>query len=236
MLELLKLVVDVFTKAIPGIVGKRRTDKLADLGAKLFVLYVACNEMLLRGERIVALLAELDERGSIVDPSGKRVVPQYHDVMRLIHEQGIDLVRVTQAIDEWAPHLQILNGEAYNSLVLRLSGKGDDLDELVRKFRYPVPTGRITETDLTVDRRADNLPRELVMELSLLREGHGMPDEVLIFHGETIIRSVRAFLTERDPRVGLAAIRVSLEQLRAALIQNFTLEDILPKFEARGAQ
>lgn len=244
MLELIKFLVDAFVKAVPGIAGKRRAAKWADLGTRLFMLYTLCNEMLLRGERIVVLLEELDTRGSVVDPSRMRLLPQYWEVTRLMFEQGKEIARVQETIDEWASHVQILSGIAYNRLVITVNIKGADIKWIVcRVTDHGGPkTIRIDDVDV--------VPRGIVAEVSpetvsdtpsqyLLEDAHYLSyfvppmyaEERVVAEADAALAMIRLYLTDRDPKAGLTLIRDSLDQFRAALIQNFKLEDILPRIK-----
>jgi hypothetical protein len=243
MLELVKLIVDALVKAIPGVAGKRRTAKLADLGTRLFTVYTVCNEMLLRGERIVALLEELDTRGSVVDPSGTRILPQYWEVTGLIIEQGAELARVQVLIDEWAPHVQILSGTAYNRLVLSVGGKGDDIQWMMarKRGRRYGPAIRIDDADPAVSptTASDVPPWDLIKDIRYLnhfnfRQEDILVDEDVVPEADTELAILRSYLTDRDPKAGLALIRDSLDQFRAALIENFKLEDILLRVTNRS--
>jgi hypothetical protein len=56
VIEIVKALVDLLTRAAPALTGARRRQKFTSIGADLFVLYFRLNEVLLTADRIVRSL------------------------------------------------------------------------------------------------------------------------------------------------------------------------------------
>jgi len=56
MIEALGVLVDFLVRAVPGAVGRRRKQKIDDIGAQLFLLYFRLNEMIVTAEQILTVM------------------------------------------------------------------------------------------------------------------------------------------------------------------------------------
>lgn len=56
MFELLKTIIEVLAKAVPGILERHKARRLRTVGAELFVLYSSINKILVTGYAVVSSL------------------------------------------------------------------------------------------------------------------------------------------------------------------------------------
>lgn len=227
MFEFLQLLADAVARAVPVMAKKKERDASAKLGAELFLVYVQFNESLVLGEDIVRSLEVYVERmsehlrtggDSYALTAGRWVTDQ-------IHQQVRNLTDVRNRINSRGWELRILDGQATNDLWFLLDRKMSALDALsaaVDRERLPLRTnGMLIDEHGTLSTDSmlgyHDLERDLTAN-SVPMNARWTPE---------VLAVVERYLAVRKPREQLAAIRASLEQIRAALEANFTITDVL---------
>jgi hypothetical protein len=236
MLEMLRILADAVSKALPALTKARRENKLRKLGAELFLLYVQINEALICAGRIVSSLEVYIERMSEHRQSGRDGVALNAGewISFEIEKQTLNLARIGQTMQHLRTPLQIVDATSYAQLEPLIEGKRNALDLLLRVMRRGrLPIGVPSRSDaleLIEAYRRSRLPwregyNELVDVLeSKLAERSVSSDSPW---GENTYQIVSTYLETRKPRDEIAMIRAALDRLRECLEQNFSIQDVL---------
>jgi hypothetical protein len=116
-------------------------------------------------------------------------------------------------LNQLALELQLILEDAYRRLDLLWAGKDNDLDALLHAhYRQSLPVGDLNEPD----NKSLSFGNTSWKEISTQEPWDS-----------TAYRAISACLQMRNPREQLAAIRHVLHDLRKALLEHFTVEDIL---------
>jgi len=236
MLGFIQFVLDLVSKALPAIAKGRKADRLNDIGVELFWFYVRVNEALMQGERIVNLLeaCAADRRPGV---PAQVEADRTNDLRRLLAEhaqiQRRNLTRIVVIVDEWSGHLQIIQGESYVKLRKLLIEKSGALCILLGMIDYH----RLLPLSFPIELLEPWLSTPGPSDVLSVRRAHDEFDAAIrrqsIDLGAPWTSETRdiakAYLAERNPRQQLADIRVSLEEIRSALADTFSLGEVLLK-------
>ncbi|MFI5623466.1 hypothetical protein ACIA03_08380 [Nocardioides sp. NPDC051685] len=234
MIEFLKLILDLATKAVPGMVSRSERDRSAQLGAELFLFYVQLNDALVTADQIVVLL-ELYER-QLADAI--RVTGQRRDtwvrreLLEVVRKQLTSIQLIGERLDDLNWELQVLDGKSVAALTFLLDEKVSALAVVFEMLRYGRLPLRIE--GIMIDDPLTELPEIRTTRVFEFRDEaeasaisvYGEPQTAAVSDREAL-RQVRTYLAVRKPREELQHIRDNLEQLREAIASNFTIHDIL---------
>ncbi|HEY0501815.1 MAG TPA: hypothetical protein VGD48_39130 [Kutzneria sp.] len=220
MLEFLQPLVDLIAKALPALAKRRERDEAAKLGAELFLLYVQCNEALVQGELIVQALEQVRAGGST------RYLAQ------LIDEQLHKLKAVAIRLNHWQFEFHVLEGRAVLDLIFMTDWKISALHTLrgaILDHGLPLRSTGVLIDDDGVIQLGPGPSHPAMLGLNYQLSDELAADTVPLDQpfGPDVPALVERYLTVRKPREQLDRIRDSLEKIRAALVANFTVSDIL---------
>jgi hypothetical protein len=208
MLEAIKVAIELLSKSInPSAISEwRRKKKLQEIGARLFLLYMMLNEVLLTGEDI---LDELYREGSLASKEGQG--EQQEDepiwrrrIRRLLKQQSENFEYIYDQLYLLRPELVAIDDESDYS-VHRLLGN---------KFRRLAVVCELIEDDRIP-------PNNLLSGFSIVEESISCS---VPWTAETYAK-IEKHVSEG--RKGIEDIRVALGQLRTSLKETFSVQDIL---------
>jgi hypothetical protein len=208
MLEAIKVAIELLSKSInPSAISEwRRKKKLQEIGARLFLLYMMLNEVLLTGEDI---LDELYREGSLASKEGQG--EQQEDepiwrrrIRRLLKQQSENFEYIYDQLYLLRPELVAIDDESDYS-VHRLLGN---------KFRRLAVVCELIEDDRIP-------PNNLLSGFSIVEESISCS---VPWTAETYAK-IEKHVSEG--RKGIEDIRVALGQLRTSLKETFSIQDIL---------
>ena len=245
VIELIRACVDAVGKCLPDLLKMRRSNKLGDLGADLFLLYNHLNEAVICAEDIIACIETYVKRmeGHLQSGNDAYALSGGRWVAYKIEAQQHNLAKVGHSMYRWRRHLQVLDPEAFRELVPLLEGKRNALDALLKSMTHgqSLPLGPSISSvqlltagsttgdaddqasdsrswfDQDYDRRV-RVANEI--QRSAVPTGEPWDAEVLM--------QIKGYL-DSDPRRRLDEIKQMLVQLRGALLANFSIEDVLLK-------
>jgi hypothetical protein len=247
MLDILKLIVDVMSKVLPALSGQRKEHRLGEIGADMFSLYVHTNEAVLNGEVLVGLMEEYIAR---VDRNDKYKKFLLTAIAAHLVQQGANLARIFDSIDDLADKLHIAGGESFAALVGLLRGKTSAIWTLLTAMVTGRLLGAAIEDDLRAlitGTAADNYGRgrfpgdhAMMLDAALadtIQEGARPVDFVVDDDDDgnsEAYRLIAHYLEYRKPRKQLRMIKDELREFRTNLEQTFTIRDVLLNVDERG--
>ena len=229
MVEIFNALVEILSKAVPALTGARRTKRLNTIGTDLFVIYFRLNEVLVTAEQIVSSLETYVERmGRHLASGGDPYALTAGSWIReLLERQSVNLTRLCDLLASHDMRLVLIDADAYTKLAPLIDRKSGAIRGLLKAIdgqRLPASPSAddvrfILATDdfWSRDRRYDHI-------IDHLRHD-GIPLDRP--WGEETYQTVVAYLRERDPKAQLAEIAAGVERLRAALLEHFSVEDLL---------
>lgn len=236
MIELIKLIVDIASKAISSL-GKRRDDRqMGEIGSELFLFYIQVNEALLIVSDIVSSLEIYVERMSDHLATGKDpyALTGGHWIKYKAQVQRANLARIGETVQRWGPELQIIDGKAFAQIAPLLRGKSNALDVLLNALsrdRLPISAGweqllALTTGEDTSDRR--EMRRQIAIKVENFSQS--VNDATIPLDtpwDQEIYEQIKLYLELRNPRAQLNEIKDALESIHAALERTFSIKDIL---------
>jgi hypothetical protein len=208
MLEAIKVAIELLSKSInPSAISEwRRKKKLQEIGARLFLLYMMLNEVLLTAEDV---LDELDREGSLASKEGQGEQEEDEPIRRkrirrLLKQQSENFEYIYDQLYLLKPELVAIDEESDYS-VHRLLGN---------KFRRLAVVCELIEDDRIP-------PSNLLSGFSIVEESISCS---VPWTAETYAK-IEKHLSEG--RKGIEDIRVALGQLRTSLKETFSVQDIL---------
>lgn len=231
MIEFLKLLVDIASKAISGLGTRHDKKRMSDIGAELFMFYIQVNEALVAGYAIVKSLEfYVESMDSCIagggDPDAFKGRPE---ISHRLQVQRDNLARIGETMQRWGRPLQILDGEACAQIAPLLHGKMNALDALLRLLgEGNLPITMTLEQLLALGHSEESSGSQMYRRLMEFEENatNGAVSLGVPWGGE-IHKRVKLYLETRNPRRQLDEIRHNLERIREALDRNFTITDIL---------
>jgi hypothetical protein len=224
MFDFLKFLVESVTRALPAISRRRRDQRMQEIGAELFLVYVHINEALIRGEDIIGSLetyvkrmrAHLDGEPDPYAMTGGSWIAAN------VVAQRRSFTMIGAALHRWATELQVLDGESYAALVPLLRGKVSALETLVELLQGgQLPTS-------TLELRSGAHPwGNFGKAVDIRDEARKAAIPTAVQWDAEIYRRIVRYLDERRPREQLAQIRTLAEEIRASLASHFTVDDLL---------
>jgi hypothetical protein len=234
MLEIIKMLVDGLTKAIPAIAKSRDKKKVKDTGALLFLVYIRLNEIIVTAESIIRSLEVYVERMEHHLATGEDAYALTAGswISEKIERQQVNLVRAARLMCNSRGSLIMMDADSYIALMPLLDRKAGALWKLSGKMHSGTLVLSLSEEQVEFLRGEMEHPsRGLDFQrkgMRLLSNASGSRfvnsgDE----WGEEVYTLVKEYLEERNPRVELASIRESVGALRTALLAQFSMDDIL---------
>ncbi|WP_433278260.1 hypothetical protein ACQPZA_03320 [Pseudonocardia xinjiangensis] len=234
MLELLKVLIETVTRALPAAGAAARTRRLNEMGAELFMLYAQLNEAMLCAEDIVQSLrtytrrmARHLEHGD--DPSAVTGGAWIRD---MVQQQRFTLDRIGSTMSRLSTQLNILAPGSIARLAPLLRGKVNALDILLAvmaRGRFPMAEPSPRQIALLQDQAGVD-DHEAFMRVDAVRsvlENGAVSTE----HrwDEHVYRDVVRYLENERPEERVREIRSLLEEIRQVLDSTFSLQDVLLK-------
>jgi hypothetical protein len=209
MLEAIKVAIELLSKSInPSAISEwRRKEKLQEIGARLFLLYMMLNEVLLTGEDI---LDELDRKGSLASKEGQGEQEEDEPIRRR---------RIRRLLKQQAENFEYVYDQLYllrPQLVVAIDDESDySLHRLLgNKFRRLAVVCELIEDDRIP-------PHNLLSGFSIVEESLSCS---VPWTAETYAK-IEKHVSEG--RKGIEDVRVALGQLRTSLKETFSVQDIL---------
>lgn len=224
VVEYLRLLVEALTRALPALLAQKSRKERRALGVDLYLVYVAINEALIRGELIVAGVEQLVKDKTTGSGAAWGLQEDIEEQIRCFEHIAEQLARRGRVF-------QLLDGRAFAGLYLLL----DEKIAWLHRLRVIAGSG---EYPLLDDAALDRLERTLEATddpsgtvgdaRSALQELRGLPiakgsDE----KSRETREQFKAYLENRKPREQLAQIRHHLEEIRSALLDQITIGDLL---------
>lgn len=192
------------------------------------------NEATILGEVIIdkvdSILVRLTRR---IDAEGDDAsVPPDGQLEGLVNRQLQNFYLIGGLLERFSAELQLIDGDAYGRLTLLLGGKYTLLSAIsrtVKSNRLPLVQDRNGFSKVV--HGYESLYRDDIHEGNAFYAAlHPTLTSVPLDQrwDEPVGRSVASFLEEAMPRKQLDAIREQLANLRKALLDIFTVQDILP--------
>jgi hypothetical protein len=185
---------------------------------------VQCNEALIQGEHIVLALESY-----LVRRDGRYNFRT--GLLAMLQEQCRNLAGVARRLHDFQFEFHLLSGDAYRELLLLTDQKANILQALtnvIEQRQLPlrssglfIDDGVLTPSSEQSIAHGWNLRHQLAAELAASSLPLDQPWD------QDTPAVIEHYLEIRKPREELERIRVSLEKIRAALLANFTLGDIL---------
>ena len=235
MLELLKVLIETVTRALPAAGSAARQRRLNEMGAELFMLYAQLNEAMLCAEDIVQKLrayvsrmAQHLEHGN--DPYALTAGTWIRDV---VQQQRFTLGRIGSTMNRLSTQLNILAPGSIARLAPLLRSKANALDSLLTVMsRGGFPLAEPSAEQLVRlhehghgDAAFDEFD-ELDALRSVLERG---AVSTLQRWDEPVYREVVRYLEHERPEERVREIRALLEEIRQVLDSTFSLQDVLLK-------
>ncbi|WP_433292067.1 hypothetical protein ACQPZQ_03750 [Pseudonocardia sp. CA-142604] len=232
MLELLKVLIETVTKALPAAGSAARQRRLNEMGAELFMLYAQLNEAMLCAEDIVqnlrayvSRMTQHLEHGN--DPYALTAGTWIRDV---VQQQRFTLGRIGSTMNRLSTQLNILAPGSIARLAPLLRGKANALDSLLTVMSR----GGFPMTEPSAEQLArlqelghdDAAFDELDAVRSVLERG---AVSTLQRWDEPVYREVVRYLAHERPEERVREIRALLEEIRQVLDSTFSLQDVLLK-------
>jgi hypothetical protein len=234
MLDILKLILDVISRALPAIASNRHEQRLNRVGVDLFFLYAEMNEALTFGNQLVS---SLEEYVAAADRYDRHLAADY--IAAALMFQGDALARIFDSIDSLRLQLHTVGGESFASLDGLLYPKG----RAIRSLLKAMGGGRLPSASIEHElrRMVESVHYESsAIEWELARTIEDGTYLVPPGEDNRVERLVAEYLLERKPREQLQLITEALREFRAHLEQNFTIRDVLldvgKRREERGRQ
>jgi hypothetical protein len=208
MLEAIKVAIELLSKSVnPSAISEwRRKEKLQEIGARLFLLYMVLNEVLLTGEDI---LDELDRKGPLASKEGQGEQEEDEPIRRrrirrLLKQQAENFEYIYDQLYLLRPQLVAIDDE-FDSSLHRLLGN---------KFRRLAVVCELIEDDRIP-------PNNLLSGFSIVEESISCSVPWTAESYAKIEKHVS------EGRKGIEDVRVALGQLRTSLKETFSVQDIL---------
>ncbi len=235
---MIKSLIEALAGSWTGAVQLREERRRREVAAELFLLYTHINQILVTAEDIVRAFEGLAGYASGGPDAFARVPPSQEAVRQLVLHQGDQLRRASELLDENSVLLQIIEPRAYNRLVPLIGFKSGALaavGTVMSGGGFPTRPTQAEVDAWAVDLARRTGSRGRIATDMVLAAGDDVVDAS---EGEWFRSGERAgtaptadfarwFLRAREPREQLAGIREAVETLRAALLENFTVADVL---------
>jgi hypothetical protein len=225
IVDYLRLLVEALSRALPALLAQKKGKERRALGVKLYLVYVAINEALIRGELIIQGVEQLVEDDGADSAAARRL-------QEAIKEQIRCFEHIADLLASWGQVLQLLDGETFASLYLLLHEKIGWLNRLlaiVRSGEYPLlDDAALDRLERALEDSGGTDERNFEEVWGALDELRGLPIPKDSADGSRKSRKeFETYLEHRKPREQLALIRRHLEEMRSALLEQITINDLL---------
>jgi hypothetical protein len=230
MFELIKVILEILSKALrPSEIARLvKEKKLRSLGTDLFHVYLNLNEILICGEEIVNSISKGNDSYALTAGNWIRLN---------LFTQSINLARFRRAVQLLSKELQLIDANAHRWLRWLIEGKICAVKTLLGILgNGEIPLLGPTEkeiTDISIEFNTLSL-EEMREEIRIMTKARQLSDQLddasvstTISWDESVFKSVRTYLQERDPRKQLEYIREVAEQLKGSLEKYFSISDII---------
>jgi hypothetical protein len=241
MFDLIKLMLDITIKIVPGASSWRREKRLNRIGADLFYVYIMMNEIITLGEAIISGLEEIVE--SFPDDGTAESVThevRVHPELRIrIRRQWENLIIIFSLLNRYSKELQVLDAVSYRRLFLLIKGKESFLRMIsVRLAMGRSPLGSARDMIDAMDEYAVNHSPDymsvMIYQTDMTNEMISVPPDG---NWTQYDRSSLALVIEKARAEQLQAIESEMTRLRESLEKTFKLSDVLlvvSREDARG--
>ena len=236
MFEVVKLIVETLSKvldpkSIPTLLRDRRK---RELGAELFVLYVALNEVVTNGESIVSSLQTYCKRmeAHMEGNSDPYALTGGSWIEHKLVRQRTNLAKFGRSVQRLYRELQIIDAESYRNMKPLIEGKSNALDSLMcnlSEAKLPAngPTDASLRQLLLQDDERDFKAWDRQGGLALREEFDRGSLSAREPWNEQAYEIVERYLSTRKPRSQLEAISEVASNLKISLEKHFCVSDIL---------
>ncbi|MFY1576862.1 hypothetical protein ACN26Z_18400 [Verrucosispora sp. WMMD703] len=215
MVEILKALVDVLSRVAPALARRGRDKRLQDIGATLLMVYIRLNEIVVSAERIIEELEgyveEVESNNGGFELSHAEAEHR-NRISSELAQQEINLARTISLLGRNAALMVVLDDESYRQLQHLLSSKIGAVQTLMHSLhrrRLPIVTEYI-----------EGGPTLLGLVFSpAIDTTQPLGREAFVI--------VKPYLEKRNPRVQLKEVKGAIRNLRAAIVESFSVEDLL---------
>lgn len=216
MLEIIKTILELAKQSgifdLNKILEWKKKKQMKALGADLFLVYVALNEIIINGEAIVENLEDMAGKG-------KRRTEGIYWFTVSLKGQYLSVRRFERAIKRLSCELQILDAAQFRRLYMLLVGKENALDRvlhLLQNERLPIDGLLIDDVpDASArDNGYDGWARILTS-----------PDSFIATNAP--VSEIKEYLKDRQPRKQLKALKTILTKMKKNLDEHFSVGEIL---------
>jgi hypothetical protein len=233
VLELLKVLIETVTRALPAAGSAARQRRLTTMGAELFMLYAQLNEAMLGAEDIVSNLRTYVGRMSrhLEHGDDPYALTAGSWIREVVAHQRITLGRIASTMNRLSTQLNILAPGSVARLAPLLRGKANALDSLLTVMsRGGLPMAEPSPQRITRLQELEYGGGEAFDELDDLRSALERAEvSTLRRWDEPVYREVVRYLEEERPEERVREIRALLEEIRQVLDGTFSLQDVLLK-------
>lgn len=232
MLELLKVLIETMTKALPAVGAAARSKRLGDMGAELFMLYAQLNEAMLCAEDIVQSLRVYANRMArhLEHGDDSSALAAGDWIRDMVQQQRFTLDRVGSTMSRLSIQLNILAPGSIARLAPLLRAKANALDILLAVmarggFPMAEPSPRqiaVLQDPTAVDDYEEFMRLDAVR--SVLENGAVSTERRWDEH---VYVMVVHYLENERPEERVREIRSLLEEIRQVLDSTFSLQDVL---------
>lgn len=224
MFELLRTLLDALVQGIPMLTKSKEDRKRREIAVGLFRLYVQLNEAMVSADRILSLL------GDYGYGTGRRREVTVEFLCRALEKQGNNIDGINREMRRRNTVLVMLAASRFLDMRTMFAEKFSDVRTMGTVLAGgAVPLGEIRSRlmggEVFPSPGPDQLPYSSASPIVTFNANRGdFADPGTV---EERAALVRAYLESGVPRERITEIRAALEQVRAALTENFSLADAL---------
>ena len=235
MFDLLKLIADSLSRAIPYMVNARNKKKLVELGVRLFYIYLCLQDCIITADSILQRLERYID--SLDVPQAERPTITAAGIRIHLEKQVSNLMFLTGSLDHFGWAFSLLHANIRIRLSVLLEDKSFELvalADMMGNGRFPITSldaktyGELVRYIHSDDSTAgSNLTsrevKRALYQVDCLQDGVEPGDEILI--------AIKEWLRSGKPYEQVREISEVSDALRQVLLQNFSLADMLLAME-----
>jgi len=246
LFELIKLFAEQIIKTLDlsSLAKYRKSSKKAEIGANLFLLYSSLNRIYGRGIELLNELEHVCKRLDryIVQGRTDETISSWH-AARLLRDQYADVLKVRSSFTRLCALLDVISDDLSGKMDAFIGGKINAISFL--GYLISGVTNQREDGTFSSALFGPNSDERLVHEIIRMRDQgmdrkRSMSDFRLTQDQSEAFQSIsemsrgqveilRRFLSERNPRKQLEALKPILVDLHKKLSENFSIEDVLMK-------
>lgn len=247
MLEIIRLIAETVAKSlsIEALTKARKGKRLTEIGTELFLLYTSLNSILVMGRGIVSELERgldwLDRKATGGEPDREL----FTHIGFKLQQQAVHILQFVASLKRLGLQLQVISPDVFFKLGPLIFGKLNAvrllLDAMSAEHLFSISKARLDALTDFVSAKAEKMgpikspeaASHLAFEMEVRH--HDLFQDFVVDEGvENLSRIparqnelIRAYLMQRQPRKDLDAIERVAKELRASIVENFSLSDIL---------